>query len=60
MSDHYSLIDCYIAPFLWRLPSAGLPFSKQPQALIHYAERVFARTAFQLSLSQAEQEMADA
>lgn len=57
MSDEYSLMDCYIAPLLWRLPRLGIDLSKQAKPLGEYAERLFSREAFQASLSRSEQEM---
>jgi len=58
MSDEYSLIDCTMAPLLWRLPSLGIDLNSLSPAISAYADRLFAREAFQLSLSEAEQQMA--
>ncbi len=58
MSDEYSLIDCTMAPLLWRLPSLGIDINSLSPAIAAYAERLFAREAFQLSLSEEEKEMA--
>ncbi len=58
MSEEFSLVDCCAAPILWRLPKMGIDLStKQCQPLLEYMERVFARDAFQESLSELEQEM---
>jgi RNA polymerase-associated protein len=27
LSDEFSLVDCYLAPLLWRLPTLGVEFS---------------------------------
>jgi RNA polymerase-associated protein len=27
LSDEFSLVDCYLAPLLWRLPVLGVEFS---------------------------------
>jgi len=58
LSEEFSLIDCCIAPILWRLPALGieLPAAKA-KAIDAYAERVFERQAFQASLTDAEREM---
>ncbi|WP_227367993.1 stringent starvation protein SspA [Halomonas sp. M20] len=58
MSDEFSLVDCCIAPILWRLPSLGIELpEKQVQPLMGYMERLFSRDAFKASLSEAEREM---
>ncbi len=58
MSDEYSLIDCAMAPLLWRLPSLGIDLNALGSAISIYANRLFAREAFQKSLSGAEKAMA--
>ncbi|WP_277811206.1 stringent starvation protein SspA [Chromohalobacter canadensis] len=58
MSDEFSLVDCCIAPILWRLPSLGVELpEKQVQPLMSYMERLFSRDAFKASLLEAEKEM---
>jgi len=58
MSDEYSIVDCYTAPLLWRLPMMGIDLpEKQTKDLHEYMERLFERESFQVSLSEAEQEM---
>jgi RNA polymerase-associated protein len=59
MSEEFSLIDCVIAPLLWRLPSVGVDVTSQNDAINAYAQRLFKRPAFKRSLSDAEKEMAD-
>ena len=58
MSDEFSLIDCALAPLLWRLPSIGIDVSTPNEAITNYAQRIFRRSAFKRSLSDAEKEMA--
>lgn len=58
MSEEYSLIDCTMAPLLWRLPSLGIDINALSPAIASYANRLFAREAFQLSLSEEEKLMA--
>src|SRR5690554_2127801 len=60
MSEEFTLVDCCMAPILWRLPELGviLPQTKAVKPLQDYMNRLFAREAFQASLSEAEQEMA--
>ena len=57
MSDEFSLIDCAIAPLLWRLPSLGIDISTPNEEIINYAQRIFKRPAFKRSLSDAEKDM---
>ncbi|GAB4254510.1 MAG: stringent starvation protein SspA [Methylomicrobium sp.] len=57
MSDEFSLIDCVMAPFLWRLPILGIETGSAGDALKNYANRLFRRPAFAASLSSAEKEM---
>jgi len=58
MSEEYSLIDCAMAPLLWRLPSLGVDLNALGSAIAIYSNRLFSREAFQASLSEAEKEMA--
>jgi RNA polymerase-associated protein len=58
MSDEFSLIDCAIAPLLWRLPNIGIDVSTPNEVINNYAQRIFSRPAFKRSLSEAEKEMA--
>lgn len=59
MSDEFTLVDCCLAPVLWRLNSFGikLPNTRQTKPLHEYMERLFAREAFQESLTEQEREM---
>ncbi len=59
MSDEFTLVDCCIAPILWRLPSLGIDIraSKQTKPLLAYMDALFARDSFQESLSEQEREM---
>jgi RNA polymerase-associated protein len=55
LSDDFSLVDCTIAPILWRLPKYGIDVSeKQGKPILRYMDRVFSRDAFQQSLSKVE------
>jgi len=58
MSEEFTLVDCCIAPILWRLPALGVELpEKQVAPLMDYMERVFARDAFKVALSESEHEM---
>ncbi len=58
MSEEFSLIDCYLAPLMWRLPIYGIdligPGSKELKV---YMNRVFERESFLASLTETEREM---
>ena len=57
MSDEYSLVDCCLAPLLWRLQFFGVKLTAQAKPILKYAERIFAREGFQGSLSPFEREL---
>ena len=59
MSEEFTLVDCCIAPILWRLPALGVDIkaSKQTKPLHGYMDSLFGREAFQESLSIQEREM---
>jgi RNA polymerase-associated protein len=59
MSEEFTLVDCCIAPILWRLPALGVDLraSKQTKSLQDYMDRLFQRESFQESLSEQEREM---
>jgi stringent starvation protein A len=57
MSDEFSLVDCCIAPLLWRLPVLGIEVPPQAEPLRVYMRRIFAWEAFRKSLTEAEKEM---
>ncbi len=60
MSDEFSLVDCCIAPLLWRLPAYGVKLPKQARPIEDYAERLFQRESFQESLLDAEKALREA
>ncbi len=57
MSDDFTVMDCAIAPLLWRLQHYGVELPSSAGALITYAANVFNREAFKESLTEAEEEM---
>jgi RNA polymerase-associated protein len=59
MSEEMSLIDCCIAPLLWRLPHYGVKLPAQAKALNQYAERMFARRSFTTGMSPQERDLRD-
>lgn len=59
MSEEFTLVDCCMAPILWRLPVLGvdIPETRQSKPLLTYMERLFSRSAFKTSLSTRERQM---
>jgi RNA polymerase-associated protein len=57
MSDEFSLVDCCVAPLLWRLPVLGIELPAQCEGPRTYMRRIFAWEAFRKSLTDAEKEM---
>ncbi len=57
MSEEYSLVDCCMAPLLWRLDYFGIKLPASAKPLQQYAQRLFEREAFRLSLSEQEREL---
>ena len=57
LSEDFSLVDCSIAPILWRLPVYGIDLGDKFEEIDKYMQRVFARRSFQQSLTELEQEM---
>lgn len=56
LSDEFSLVDCCIAPLVWRLKRLGVVLPAQAKPVWSYAKRIFKRNAFQLSLTEVERE----
>ena len=55
LGNDVSLVDFYMAPFLWRLYTHGIKLPpKQAKPMLSYAERMFSMESFQNSLSAAE------
>lgn len=58
MSDEFTIVDCCMAPILWRLPILGVEIPKDQAKYLHkYMDLLFSRESFIESLSEAEQEM---
>ncbi len=57
LSEEFSLVDASIAPLLWRLPHYGIELPKAAKAVLSYADRIFDREGFQLSLTEGEREL---
>jgi RNA polymerase-associated protein len=59
MSEEFTLVDCCLAPMLWRLPQLciEIPSTRQTKPLLEYIARLFDRPAFQESLTDLEREI---
>lgn len=60
MHDEFTLVDCCVAPILWRLKVVGIQLPDRTcRPMQKYMQSIFARESFRLSLSEAELEMQD-
>ena len=60
MNEEFTLVDCCVAPILWRLPLLGIELPpKQAKPIHEYMERIFERDAFRSSLSEIEFDIRD-
>ena len=59
MNEDLTLVDCYLAPILWRLPSMGinLPYNKHLKPLLDYQAKLFDRPGFNDSLTTIERDL---
>ncbi|MCS4504719.1 Stringent starvation protein A [wastewater metagenome] len=57
LSEELSMMDCVLAPLLWRLHHYGVEIPASAEHIQAYAKRLFGREAFQKSLSDAERAM---
>jgi len=60
LSNDLTLVDCCIAPLLWRLPALGIELPARAKPVEGYANRVFEHDAFQASLTEMEREITEA
>lgn len=58
MNEEFSLVDCCVAPILWRLKEVGITLPEKSTRPLHkYMQTMFEREAFRASLTEAEIEM---
>ncbi len=58
LGDDFTLVDCCLAPVLWRLPAYGISLSPSEMKVLNkYADRLFQRDSFQASLTEPEIEL---
>lgn len=59
LSDELSLVDCSMAPLLWRLEQYKISLPKKATEVDAYCQKLFARQSFRRSLTDSEREMRD-
>ncbi|NIP13623.1 MAG: stringent starvation protein A [Pseudomonadales bacterium] len=60
MNEEFTLVDCCVAPILWRLKYVGINLpERSTRPLQRYMQVIFERSSFRESLSEAELEMRD-
>jgi len=58
LNEEFSLIDCCLAPLMWRLPVMGIELTgRGAKEVSQYMDLLFERESFQASLSDIEREM---
>jgi len=57
MGAEFGLVDCFMAPILWRLPLYGIDLPYQARPITEYSNRLFERESFVASMSEAENEI---
>jgi len=57
MSEDFGLVDCSLAPLLWRIKSLEFDLASNNKIINEYSERIFDREAFQESLTETEKEL---
>lgn len=60
MNDEFTLVDCCVAPILWRLKVVDITLpERSTRPLQKYMQKMFNRESFRASLTEAELEMQD-
>ena len=57
LSEDFTLVDASVAPILWRLRHYGIEMPNEAKAINSYADRLFEREGFVLSLTESEREL---
>lgn len=57
LGSDISLVDCAMAPVLWRLDALGVKLPDSAANLREYGTRLFNRPAFKASLTEAEEDL---
>ena len=57
MNADFGLVDCSLAPLLWRIKHLNVEIPDNKKIIKSYAERIFSKESFQNSLTETEKEM---
>ncbi|MEG3754710.1 stringent starvation protein A [Psychromonas sp. B3M02] len=58
MSEEFTIVDCYMAPLLWRLPELKIDLGyDNVTGLKSYMVKIFERESFQASMTETEREI---
>jgi len=57
LGEEFSLVDCSLAPLLWRLDYWDIELPRQAKPVLDYSNKLFQRKSFKLSLTGAEEAM---
>ncbi len=57
LSDEFTIVDCVLAPILWRLELFGIELSDDQKPISNYMSTIFSRNAFKDSMTEDEEEM---
>ena len=58
MNEEFTLVDCCVAPILWRLKAVDITLpERSTRPLQKYMSMMFGRETFRASLTEAELEM---
>ncbi len=57
LNPEMSLVDCLVAPVIWRLPWLGVELGREGKPIIDYGERLFHSQGFTRSMTEQEKAM---
>ncbi|KAA0070953.1 glutathione S-transferase N-terminal domain-containing protein [Rhodanobacter sp. T12-5] len=57
LNPEMSLVDCLVAPVIWRLPWLGVELGREGKAILDYGERLFHSQGFARSMTEQENAM---
>jgi RNA polymerase-associated protein len=57
LNPEMSLVDCLVAPVVWRLPWLGIELGREGKPILDYGERLFHSQGYARSLTDEEQAM---
>jgi RNA polymerase-associated protein len=57
LNTEMSIVDCLLAPLVWRLPVLGIQLPREGQPILDYGERIFRNPGFARSLTPDERQM---